>query len=222
MAAIATGAGLGWSASANAATIPTTVEIGGYGYDLDVRAMNGQVFSARRACVRNRTTDLLAKSGSRFRRFSQDVSSDNGFFGGDGTQSGGPPTKFKVVVRRKRLGRNRVCSGASDTATTPSGPGGLARTTFPTSIGLLTAGSGDSVSALGVITARKACRKDRRVAIIALRSEGNETIDVDHASDNGYFGGGGPAPDSEGVRVSAPAKPLGDGDQCAAASDEAA
>jgi hypothetical protein len=87
------------------------------------RTARGEIESPGSACLATREVSLLAKAGPRFERFSRDVSSDNGFFGGEGTQADGPPAKFKVVVRRKRLGPNRVCSGASDSGSTPWDPG---------------------------------------------------------------------------------------------------
>ena len=203
---------------ASAASVPTKVDLIGYGYDLDLRTANGQIESPRAACVANRKATLLAKADSRFEPFARDVSSDNGFFGGDGTQADGPPTKLKVVVRRKRLSPSRTCARASDAVTVPTGPGARPRTTFPTAVGIFGAGIGDTVFAVGRVTARQACRKNRRIAIVALRDEGDMTVDADRASDNGYFGGGGPAPSSEGVRAVAAQKPLGGGDRCAAAS----
>jgi hypothetical protein len=194
------------------------VDLTGYGYDLDVRTANGVIESPRAACILNRKTSLLSRAGSGYEPFARDVSSDNGFFGGDGTQADGPPTKFKAVVRRKRLGPSRTCSRASDVVTVPTGPGGRARTTFPTTVGIFGAAIGDTDFAVGRVTARGACRKNRRVEIVALRNEGDLTVDADRASDNGYFGGGGPAPSSEGVRARAPQKALGGGDRCAAAS----
>ena len=205
--------------TAAAATVPSTVEIEGYGYDLNRGAMHGVVESPRAACLKNRVVRMSTETDGERRPLSVDRSSDNGFWGGEGTIEPGDPVIFRAKLLPKRLGPNRRCAG--DTHERVAGGPMRARTTYPTSIGIDGASIGNSVSADGRVSAREACRKNRRVRIIALTPGGDFLVDADRASDNGFFGGGGESPEhADGVRASAPVKRLGAGKRCAAASDE--
>lgn len=213
-------AGVFWVPHAGAVTVKSTIEISGYGYDLDRGAMDGTIQSPRGACLANRKVRMSTRNGESL-LLSIDRSSNNGFWGGTGTVDS--PTDFVAKLLPKPLGKDRRCGGDADVSTlTRQRTGGAPQaTTFPTQVAIRGAGIGDSISVNGVVIARRACRENRTVRIIALTDGDNPLIDVDRASDNGYFGGGGPAPGADGVRAVAPAVNLAPGRRCAAGSDEA-
>lgn len=221
-ALLTTAAGLAawaaWSSTAAAATVPSAVEIRGFGYDLNSGAMNGIVESPRAACLRNRTVRMWTVTDGVRRALSVDRSSDNGFWGGSGTVDPSEPPTFHARMKPKRLGPTRRCAGDSDVRTPGGGKGAFRRVIYPTGIGIGGAAIGETVLIDGKVTAREACRKNRRVRIVAVTPGGNFRVDVDRASDNGFFGGGGQPPEpATGARVIAPEKRLGPGKRCAGA-----
>lgn len=70
------------------------------------------------------------------------------------------------------------------------------------------AGIGTGVFVEGqVLSPRPACEAGRKVLIIAITPNGNQLVDSDRTSDNGFYGGGGTpsGPDRPtGVKVKAP------------------
>jgi len=58
-----------------------------------------------------------------------------------------------------------------------------------------------------VLSPKRACVAGRKVLIIAITPNGNQIVDIDHASDNGFYGGSGRADGADhptGVKVKAP------------------
>ena len=208
------------ASSARGATFASTVEIGGFGSDLDVVQMNGLVEATERACLRNREVEMYAVNGSGEQRFNTDHTSDNGFWGGGGHAEGGPPFTFKARMKPKRLGTSgNRCAGDTDTASPPR-PVSRRAAPYPTQIFVFYSISEASiVSMRGQLFARTKCRKDRTVKIQANLPSGRETVDLDHASDNGFWGGEGvPSEEPESARAFAPKKKLSAEHSCAPAS----
>ncbi len=78
----------------------------------------------------------------------------------------------------------------------------------PTEVTVDFAGIGTGVFVEGqVISPKRACETGRKVSIIAITPNGNQEVDTDRTSDNGFYGGGGTprGPDRPtGVKVKAP------------------
>jgi hypothetical protein len=207
-----------WVSPAAAVTVPSDVEIRGFGFDLTNGVMQGRVESPRDACLRNRIVRMSTVTDGEPLPLDRDRSSDNGYWGGEGPVVPGDEIRFRVRMKPKRLGPHRRCAGDADVRI--PGPGRLAaRVTYPTSLFLGGASLGVSVHVEGRVVAREACRRNRRVRITALTPAGDFFMGTDRASDNGYFGGGGTPPEAaNGLTVVAPTKRLGPGRRCAQAA----
>jgi hypothetical protein len=145
-----------WASAAGAATVPSQVEIKGYGFDLDVGSMHGEITSPRAACLKNRVVRMSTATKGERRPLTVDRSSDNGFWGGDGMIEPGNTVTFRAKLLPKRLGAHRRCAG--DTHERVAGGPMRARTTYPTSIFIGGTSIGNSVAVDGRVTARAACR----------------------------------------------------------------
>ncbi len=79
---------------------------------------------------------------------------------------------------------------------------------YPTDVGVNIAIIGRGVYAEGqVFSPKRACVVGRKVLIIAITPNGNQIVDIDYASDNGFYGGTGRAEDASrptGVKVKVP------------------
>ena len=84
-------------------------------------------------------------------------------------------------------------------------PAGAA--SHPTEVTLDFVGIGTGVFVEGqVISPKPACEAGRKVLIIAITPNGNQVVDADRTSDNGFYGGGGTPHGSDrptGVKVKA-------------------
>jgi hypothetical protein len=205
--------------SAPRAKVASSLEIDGRGYGPGEANVDGFIESGREACLENRRIRMFAiRQGGKAKALSVDVSSMNGFWGGEGETS--TPKAFRVVMSPRDISRRKTCTGDRTREQIPTGPG-FARTEFPT--GLVLDGSSStptSFQAEGSITARKACRSKRRVNIFGLTVSGPVFAGFDRASRNGFFGGGGEVSGVMDVRAVAPAKDLPGPDSCAEGSDE--
>jgi hypothetical protein len=93
------------------------------------------------------------------------------------------------------------------------------RATIPSEIDVL--GFSTSPAADGrILTPRPACLANRRVRIFARTASGPVLISTDRSSDNGFWGGAGPAEDVDGVRAVLKPKRLGPGRRCGGSIDE--
>ena len=65
---------------------------------------------------------------------------------------------------------------------------------YSTEVGINIGIIGTSVFAEGqVFSPKRACVAGRKVLIIAITPNGNQIVDIDYASDNGFYGGTGRA-----------------------------
>jgi hypothetical protein len=110
--------------------------------------------------------------------------------------------------------------GAALEAGGASAGGGSLRATFPSTVEVTRivfiqpAGSGE------VHAARDSCLSNRAVRIIALTDAGPVRISRDRSSDNGFWGGEGPAANVNGIRAVMAPKRLGPGKRCRGDTDE--
>jgi hypothetical protein len=82
----------------------------------------------------------------------------------------------------------------------------------PTDVTINIAVLGRGVFAEGqVLSPARACMSGRKVLIIEITEAGNEVVDVDHASDHGFYGGSGKVPGARptGLKVKAPRTVVG-------------
>jgi hypothetical protein len=97
-------------------------------------------------------------------------------------------------------------AGAALWATVAAAPAGAV--SHPTEVTVDFAGIGTEVFVEGrVLSSKQACQARRKVRIIAIAPDGNEVVDRDRTSDNGFYGGGGTAEGRDrptGVKVKAP------------------
>jgi hypothetical protein len=202
------------------AKVPSSLQENGLGYGPGEANLEGFVESERAACLRNRHIRIFAirQNGSP-KLISVDRSSLNGFWGGEGETS--VPKAFRAVMKPRDLSRRKTCGGDRIRVPVPSGPGRpAAREELPTTVDLDGGQlSPTFVSTDGVIQARRACRSKRRVDLLALTTGEPELVDFDRASRNGYFGGGGPTENANGIRALAPAKNIRGPHTCAEGSD---
>lgn len=86
-------------------------------------------------------------------------------------------------------------------------PAAAGAASHPTEVTIDFAGIGTGVFVEGrVISPKQACQAGRKVRIIAITPNGNEVVDADRTSANGFYGGGGTprGPDRPtGVKVKA-------------------
>ncbi len=91
---------------------------------------------------------------------------------------------------------------------TIAAPAAAGAASHPTEVTIDFAGIGTGVFVEGqVISPKRACEAGRKVLIVAITPNGNELVDTDRTSDNGFYGGGGQAQDPDrptGVKVKAP------------------
>jgi hypothetical protein len=97
-------------------------------------------------------------------------------------------------------------AGAALWATVAAAPAGAV--SHPTEVTVDFAGIGTGVFVEGrVLSSKQACQARRKVLIIAITPNGNQVVDQDRTSDNGFYGGGGTPDGSDrptGVKVKAP------------------
>jgi hypothetical protein len=218
----ALGAGV---ASAQRENIETNIEIHGYGFPDGAHA-DGQILAEKAKCLPNRTVKIFALTAAGPELFDQDKTSDNGYWGGDGAVAE-KPSGVRAKVLAKEVGDDK-CTQATDDAILPpradQGPErarAARQATYDSWVDIAAATIGlKFVHAEGQVLSQKAkCFANRPVKISAITESGNVQVDADKASDNGHWGGEGPAQDPIGVKAKAPAKTVG-GDKCASASEQ--
>ena len=204
------------------ATVKSELVWGGAGSGGGQAQMEGSIESPRPRCLKNRKVRIFGINEAGSKWISADLSSDNGFWGGEGPFADANGVRAKMA--RKKVGRKRYCSGDTVRFMFPSFPPfprPASRVTYPTVITMDGSSSGpEEVSGEGSITARRACRENRRVTVSGLSAEGAEFAGFDRASRNGYWGAGGPANGTDGVRAEVAELRIRPGRKCAAASTE--
>jgi hypothetical protein len=141
-----------------------------------------------------------------------DVSSLNGYWGGDGVSD--PADGFQARMQPKRISKRKKCSGDRDSFLLPRAQ---PRTTFPSQIQYFQlAYSGDQVGGAGNIeSAKRRCLARRKLRVFdfddGVRGSGVRASDV--SSRNGWWGAFGDS-NSEGVNLTLVKKRLGPGKLC--------
>ena len=119
---------LGLVAGAEAKTI-TTVDMTGTSYGSGIAGTHGNIVSKRRACLSARVVRITAVVADKRVGLSPDVSSLNGYWGGEGASDA--PDEYRVRMKPKRISKRTRCSGDRDSYILRQAQ---PRTTFPSQI----------------------------------------------------------------------------------------
>ena len=209
--AVATTVALGLAAGAEARTIKSTVELTGGGYGSGFANANGHILSKRPSCLSGRVVRITAVVDLKRVPLRTDVSSLNGYWGGDGVSD--PADGFQARMQPKRISKRKKCSGDRDSSFLPRAQ---PRTTFPGTLQYFQlAYSGDQVGGAGNIESVRRCLARRKVKVFDFDDgvRGDRLRASDVSSRNGWWGALGPS-DSQGVNLTLVKKRLGPGKVC--------
>jgi hypothetical protein len=204
------------AAGAEAKTIKSTVEVLGSSAGSGTVAANGDIESPRDRCLSKRVIRITAFVGEERVRLRTDVSSRNGYWGGDGAATDFPD-EIRARMKPKRLSKRARCAGDTDSSLNMRAQ---PRTTFPGEIQYVTlAYAGGEVGGSGNIVSVRRCLAGRKLKVFDFDDgvRGKRVRASDVSSRNGYWGAFGPS-DSEGVNLTLVKKRLGAGNRCAGKS----
>jgi hypothetical protein len=198
------------ASEAHAATIKSTVDHTGTTFGPGFVGVRGNILSTRHACLSRRVVRMTALVAGERIQLSTDVSSLNGYWGGEGAS--GPPDEIRIRMKPKRLSKRRRCSGDRDSY--------IVREAQPrvTSASELhyhaLAYAGDQVGGAGHIESVRRCLSRRTVKVFDFDDgvRGRRRAS-DVSSRNGWWGAFGPS-DSEGVKLALAPKRLGPNRRC--------
>jgi hypothetical protein len=192
------------------ATIKSTVDLTGTSFSPGTAGANGSILSKRAACLSKRVVRITAILAGERMVLSTDVSSLNGYWGGDGASD--PPDELRARMKPKRLSKRKRCSGDRDSLVLRRA---TARETIPSVLQYQQlAYAGDQVGGAGNIDSSRRCRARRTVKVFDFDDGVRGPLRArDVSSRNGWWGAFGPST-SQGVRLSLLPKRLGSGDRC--------
>jgi hypothetical protein len=202
---------LGLAAGAEARTIKSTVELTGGGYGSGFASAHGNILSKRSDCLSGRVVRITSVVDLKHVPLRTDVSSLNGYWGGDGVSD--PADAFQARMKPKRISKRKRCSGDRDEYFLPRAQ---PRTTFPSQIQYFQlAYAGGQVGGAGNIESVRRCLARRKVKVFDFDDDerGAKLRASDVSSRNGWWGAFGDS-SSEGVNLTLAKKRLGPGKLC--------